>query len=648
MKFLSLLFFSSFTLACIAQSDPTLVRVQDNSVALSEFIYIYEKNNREKADYTQKSVEEYLDLYINFKLKVQKARDLGYHERSSYKEELAGYRRQLSDSYALEKEVIDKIAEEIFGRKQYDLSLRHILIQLGPNPSMAQREEALSRMKLVQEEISAGMSFETAAREYSEDANSSAIGGSIGYLTATLPDGYLDFENKAYNLQIGEISDPVITELGVHLIKLVEKRPARGTIEAAHILIRNRHNGMIVPDAEARCRAIYKALLSGEQSFEDAVIQYSEDAQSKTVKGRLGFFGIGQYEQSFEDAAFMIPNDGEYSNPFESSVGWHIIKRISKRPPADKANIKQQVKANEMGVRYQLQKRIMTDRIKKEAGFVQNDQALKVFRDSLDDTFFDYDWDMSMPKIEAFQLNKQSYTLQDLAEYAKTQSKIRMRSVGQLTVDELLEWMVESYSADLAIKYSESQLESLYPDFKNLMREYEEGILLFEVTKDFVWDKAASDTAGLQQFFLQNRDRYHWQPRAKLTTYSIRSIDPNTISAIVAMARTNSPEVVKEAFNAEASLVIAETEVYEEGSEFLEGLSWIIDVAAAPVYNNGLKVTTFKKMEEIYPPAPKEFREAKGYIISDYQESIEREWIKALKKEYKVEINKKTLKAIIK
>ncbi len=631
------------------QSEDYIAKVNNKPITLTEFRYIYEKNNREKADFSKESLEEYLNLYINFKLKVEKARELKYHERSSYQEELAGYRKQLADSYLIDKEVIEHLTEQAYIRKQSDVGLRHILIQVSPRASEADKAEALKKIRIVQEEIAAGMSFETAAREYSDDKNSAALGGNIGYITATLPDGYIALEDAAYTMNIGAISEPILTDMGYHLLKLVDVRPARGTVEAAHILIRKKLGGVNVPNVKERIMSIHKNIASGNQIFEDAVVQFSEDMQTKNTDGVLGFFGIGQYEPSFEDAAFGIKTDGHISEPVETSVGWHIIKRISHRPPADRVTIRQQIKGNDLSLRFQIQKQKVLQRIKQEAGYKEIPEAIAQLTEIVDDGIFEYDWQVQeIPDVKAVILDRTSYTLKDIIEYAKTLTRMRIRAKGQLSKEEMVDQILIAYGNDLALKYADSQLEARYPEFRNLMREYEEGILLFEVTSEFVWNQATIDTVGLKKFFEKNRDKYQWQRRAKLTSYSIRSLDPDLVTSVFKMARNSTPEEVKAAFNQETNVVLTETEIYEDGSEYLKGIEWKVDVTQAPIFNNALKVSTFKKIEEIYPPARKEFREAKGFIISDYQESLDKAWIQSLRSQYKTEINRKALRAITK
>ena len=634
----------------VAQKDQVLFEINGEPVLTPEFQYIYEKNNRDKADYSKESLEEYLDLYINFKLKVRKAKDLGYADTDAYKEELEGYRKQLADSYVIDREVVDKIINEIYDRKQYDLRLSHILIVDNGNSGSAQTKEALETIQAIEKEIQDGLDFEEAAGRHSQDRNSAQLGGDIGYLTAALPDGFFELENAVYNLNVGEISGIVKTGLGFHLVKVVDRRPARGTMEAAHILIKEKKGDFATAGLRDRLESLRQKILSGEMTWEDAVKTGSQDMRTKSKAGNLGYFGIGQYESSFEDAAFSISEDGGISEPVLTSLGWHIIKRLNKKAPADRVTIKEQVRSlMHQGLRFEHAKSEVVQKLKKDGNFNERTEYLQIFRDSIGDDFFDYSWQVpDFKNIRLFTFGDQKAGLSEFAEFAKRSSKTRLRAKGSKKISEVITELYNDFVSDRAIEYAESQLEERYPDFKNLMREYEEGILLFEITKDNVWDKAASDSLGLQDFYNRNSKNYKWRPRAKVTHYSVRTSDPNRIHPFFSSAKTMDAKQMDEKFNIGDTEILMYTEdVLEAGAEPLRGMHWEPGTVSAPKINNELRMTTFKKIEEVMPAGPKTLRDARGYVISDYQDELEKEWVKQLRDEYKVLVKRKALKNLI-
>ena len=648
-NFVLLIFLVGSLFDLSGQQDKILFYIDDEPVYVSEFKYIYEKNNRDQADYSKESIEEYLDLYINFKLKVKKAKALGYHESKAYQEELAGYRTQLADSYVINREVISKMVDEIFERQQYDVELRHLLISCPRKASQQKLEEAKSKIEVVQKEIEKGMTFERAIVQFSQDRNSARVGGDIGFIHAPLPDGYVNLEDAAYTLEEGEISEPIRTDLGFHLIQVVSKRKARGIMEAQHILIRKEKNGILLADALPRINRIYNDIVSGNTSFENAASIYSEDRQSKGNGGNLGFFGIGQFERSFEDAAFALQEDGAVSEPVETSVGWHIIRRVSKRNADTKAVIEERIKSQpRQGDRFERKRDEVVMEIQKEAGYSENIDLLTSYSNELSEDFFGYNWQIpDYDKTSLCSYGEDEYDLNDFSAFAKENSKIRMRAKGQQSIQATVEELYQSFVIAKAIAFAEDRLEERYPEFKNLMREYREGILLFDITKDFVWDKASSDTTEVRKYFNRHQDDYQWKKRVEVTRYSVRSIDPSVVTPILNTAATADPMTMIERFNQDKELVLYREEVLEEGHKTIEHLTHQEGFVSKPNFNRQLEVTTFDKVEEVIPARAKTLQEAKGYVISDYQDELDQNWIKELKSEFDIKLQKKTLKGLI-
>lgn len=631
--------------------DNALFHIEKEPVSVSEFKYIYEKNNRGKADYSKSSVDEYLDLYINFKLKVHKARELSYDQSKTYQQELQGYRSQLADSYIIDKEVISRMVDEVYDRQKQDVELKHILISVDRKTSPEQQQQAYKQVLKVKKAIDDGMGFGRAVIQYSQDRNSAAEGGDIGFVHAPLPNGYIEIEDVAYSLQVGDISEPIRTDLGYHIIKVISKRPARGTMEAQHLLIRKKSaSGIRLAGAQPKAQKIYESIIGGERSFDEATVISSEDKDTKGNKGNLGFFTIGQYERSFEDAAFALAKDGDVSAPVETSIGWHIIKRVSKRPLDTKDIIRERLKNSpKQGDRFERIRGDVVDEIKKEASFKEDEKLLSEFTSALSDDYFNYNW--QIPDIEDKVLvtfGSDQHKISDFIGFAKKNSKERMRAKGQESIEQSVQGIYNSYVTTKAIAFAESRLEERYPEFNNLMREYKEGILLFDIAKDMIWDKASKDTAAIATFFQSHGDNYKWKNRARLTRYSVRTTEPAQVTTMVTYAKDNSSEDVLALFNKGKELLLHNEETLEEGHKNLEGVTLETGYVSKPVYNDKLQVTTFVKVEEVIPARNKTLKEAKGYVISDYQDQLDKNWIEELKREYKVKIQNKQLKRLYK
>jgi len=631
-------------------SDPVLFTVDDNPVTVSEFNYIYNKNNGKNADYSKASIEEYLDLYVKFKLKVQKAKELRLDTIKALQDELAGYRQQLANSYLVDKEVNQKLIDEAFARKQKDIKVAHILVSLPARANDATVAAAMEKARKIKEKLGEGADFSMMAKTMSNDKNTSDNNGELGWLTAMLPSGFYPLENAVYNTAVGKISDPVQSPLGVHLIKVLDTRPARGEREVAHLLIRDKLKGKAVPNAKAKIDSIYQVLMKNKTDFDPLVAEYSDDANTKKKAGYLGNFGISQFEITFEDAAFGLKNVGDLSAPVKSAIGWHIIKLIGKKDYTNetkmKAEIKNQLQKNDRAENARL---ALIENIKRSAAFKEYPIALNAFAMTLDDSFYSYKW--VIPEMKAntiFTLGDQNITTKDFAEYLKRNTRTRLRFDKKKPVMQAVKEMYANYTDDKTIQYEEANLESRYPEFRSLMREYEEGILLFEATKINVWDKASQDKEGLEAFYNRKKGNYTWKQRGVLDIYTLKSTDDKLVKQVAKLLDSKDANLLQQLMDSKDNLLMVEEVTQEVGAKEFLGLDWKVGAISEPVKDMKNKITTIKKLKTILPKAQKTLDDARGYIIADYQDELELAWVKQLKDQYPVDIKKKVLKSLIK
>ena len=314
------------------KGSDVLMTVGKNKVTVDEFRYIYEKNNGKKADYSKASLDEYVDLYTKFKLKVEKAKSMRLDTIEALQKELAGYRSQLANSFLTDKEVFNRLIEEINERQKEDVRLSHILVKVGPRSANQKKEEAIKKLENLKQQLREGKSFADLAKEYSEDNNTKDKGGDLGFITAYLPTGFYELENVMYGLKPGEVSDPIKTKLGYHLVKVTEKRPARGKIQVAHIFKKlDKTNKQAIMNAKNTIDSLY-VVLQADGDFAELAAKYSDDTQTKDKGGVLPPFGIAVYDSKFEDAAFSIKKDGDFTRPITTSAGYHILMRLNKPP----------------------------------------------------------------------------------------------------------------------------------------------------------------------------------------------------------------------------------------------------------------------------------------------------------------------------
>ncbi len=640
------------------QQDPVLFTVNEKPVYLSEFNYIYSKTNGIKANYSQESLDEYLELYKNFKLKVARAREMKLDTIVSLQKELAGYRRQLANSYLVDKEVTDRLIQEAYERSLKDVDISHIMILLKATAN--EKEVAIAEQQImnIQKKLRAGESFEELAKQFSEDKNTKEKGGNIGYFTALFPDGFYELESAAYNTQVGQVSNMARTASGIHLVKVNQIRDARGQIEVAHILIRKDPKSINNRIQQAEIDSLYQLILDGA-SFEDIAKQNSEDKKTAQKGGYIGFVGIRKVSKDFEDVAFSL-KDGEISAPVESSIGWHIIKRINTKPVEKEDIAKRRIQTkmqenkkkskNPKYNRLNYAEQIMLERIKKDGNFTEYPEVITNFIASLDSSFITYKW--KAPKDKSadvlFTLGSDfKTTLWEFQDFCQRNSK-RMRMGGRMERTELVNLMYEGFVDENCMKYEELQLDEKYPEFKSLMREYDEGILLFEATKILVWDKASQDSVGLLEFHSTRNDDYQWNERAVTSLYTLKAGNEALLDKIKKEATNKTQEEVLEKFNKEKVILSVKEKVFEKDkSNFPKGLDWSIGSISEIEINKRNKASSFYKLEEILPSGNKTLKEARGYIIADYQDYLDKKWLEELKKEYKVEVDMVVFESLV-
>ncbi len=656
-RFFATIVFISILVSSYAQKDPVLFSVEDTPVNLSEFEYIYSKTNGKKADFSRASLQEYLDLYKKFKLKVKRAKDMQLDTIPSLQQELAGYRQQLANSYLTDKEVTDRLVKELYDRSQKDVDMSHIMVKINglPNPSPSDTLIAYNKAMDLMKKINAGASFEEIAKTSSIDPSAKTNGGRLGFLTAPLPKGFYNLETAIYSLKKGKMSGPVRTDAGYHIVKVHGSRVARGEVEAGHILIRT--SGKTDQDLKTKnlIDSLYKALTAGAD-FETLAKTHSQDKATASKGGYIGFFGINRYDRAFEDAAFKLSKDGEFSQPVKSKVGWHIVRRVSKKTDEKydlaKRRLENKIKKD---TRFELAKKSMINRIQKESGFQENEKALNTFIGSLGEDFLTHKWKSPSQSEEAlisFTSSDQSFSVQDFAKYCQKSSRKRIRGKGVKgkTAASVAKELYSDYVMESTLSYEETQLEKKYPEFRFLMREYEEGILLFEATKLLVWDKASQDSVGLKSYFDKNRENFMWKKRAEVTVFTVKQEGQKQLAKIRKFAKKNEPQAVLDKFNTSDNIIIDFTnKTLEEGKDaMLDGITWTAGQITDSEINNRNKSSNFTKINKVLLPAPKTLKESRGYVIADYQDFLEKEWIKELEAAYKIKVNNKVFEKMVK
>ncbi|MFA5575361.1 MAG: peptidylprolyl isomerase [Brumimicrobium sp.] len=646
MKFLVSILIIVIGFVTFAQKDdPIVMKVDNQPVKKSEFLRVYMKNNN-NPQYDKASLDEYVNLYKNFRLKVKAAEDLKYDTIPGLVRELRGYKQQLAKPYLVDKEKTEELEKEAYDRLSKEVRASHILLKVDkeatPQDTLAIYKKAIA----IKKRIESGEDFETVAVETSEDPSVTSNKGDLGYFTAFQM--VYPFESIAYNTPVGKVSAPVRTSYGYHIVKVQDIRPARGKITTAHIMIVPGVNDKEKKDfsqAKKKIDEIYEKLLNGE-NFEDLVRLYSDDMNSKQNNGQLPPFGTGANQRmvpEFEEAAFKLKNDGDFSEPVETAYGYHIIKRLSYEPFGTFEELKPMIQQKiKQGDRSTQSTKSFINKLKDENKFNdKNEKSLKWFYENIDSTFFDSDWNKpKVPKKVMFKYNKQKFYAPEFMDFL-----IKRKSPVKSNVREMIHKSYHDWLENKIIEDEKSQLETKYPDYKALVQEYHDGILLYEIMKDKVWDKAVRDTVGLQKYFSENIDNYQWPDRIQGIIFSSPIKEKVIEAGILANVDTLELHDIMKVVNADSEL-----NLNAQKGKFIQ--SDRDELKGRTFYKGNNEVFEFDgkfymvRVEEFLPAGPKELNETRGAVIQNYQDYLEKNWLKELNEKYSVEINKEVLYSI--
>ncbi|MCX6291983.1 MAG: peptidylprolyl isomerase [Bacteroidetes bacterium] len=625
----------SISSATFAQEkkDPVILNIAGENISKSEFERVFRKNNTKESSFDKKSVNDYLNLYINYKLKVKEAMELGMDTAKSFTDELMGYRKQLAQPYLVDKEVTDNLLKEAYGRLKTDIRASHILVKLSPDALPKDTLEAYNKATKIRQEILKGADFASVARQKSDDPSAKENGGDLGYFTAMQM--VYPFESAAYNTKAGEISMPVRTRFGYHLIKVAETRPAQGEVKVAHIMVKAA-NGIKAEDSLAavqKINEIYGKLKAGE-NFDELAKKFSDDQGSAKNGGVLPVFGTGRMVPEFEKVAFEIKNVNDYSNPIKTSYGWHIIKLLEKKPLGTYEELQSDLKSKVgKDSRSELSKSSMINRIKQKYNFKEMPKAKDEFMKIVDSSLVQGKWTADQAanlKNVLFTLSNASFSQQDFSKYLEDHQSHKTSSSPQaLANNSYSEWVNES-----CIAFEEKHLDSLYPDFRNLMQEYRDGILLFELTDKKVWSKAVKDTAGLKEFYEKNKNNYKWNDRVDATIYMCANADVAK-DVRKQMKKIDDVDTLLSRINKSSQLNLqVKSAKYSKGdNEIIDSIQWVAGITKDMKKNNQV---IFVDVKKVLPSQPKTIEEAKGLVTADYQGYLEKEWIGSLRQKYPV------------
>lgn len=621
-----------------AAKDPVLMTVNGLDVPKSEFEYLYHKNSQQQVE--AQPLAEYVEMFKVYKLKVADALAKGVDTTASFRKEMESYRRELANPYLADSVYINSLVDASFDRSHQEAEAIHIMF-LKPQ---GQKSQAMyERADSLRAALAAGADWNAAALEFSADRASRENGGNMGFITVNrLP---YRFEETVFETPEGEISQVVESQVGYHILKGGKKRPARGTVLASHILKLVPQGATRAQEDEARAwiDSIANVLAEKPGDFERIALKESDDKGSARQGGLLPWFGAGMMVAQFDSAAFALKK-GEISAPVRSQFGWHIIKKIDEKGPANREQIKAEVLprlSNPQDERHLMVRRQMVDRLgrKHKARLLPLAQTLKdkAKAQGLDSAYFaqvaaDY------TTVPFYQIGKKQFTASDLM------GSFRHSDIADPErAADMIQNAIDYFQYKELVNAEEDWLEANEPDYRNLLHEYRDGSLLYEVSVDRVWDRASKDTEGLQKFFEANRGNYTWsKPRAK--GILIQAADDSIADAVRTRLTTLGGDTIIPTLRKEFGKQIQADRVLAE-----EGVNPMIDnlmFGGPEVKPSSSAFTVYFLWNPAKLDAPEEVADVRGLVVSDYQNQLEQDWVEEMRLKYPIRVDEKVLKKV--
>lgn len=628
--------------------DEILMTIHDRKITVGEFERIYKKNNSNTA-LEQQSVDEYLDLFINFKLKVIEAEEMGLDTTQAFRREFNGYVKQLAKPYLSDEEEVEVLVKEAFERAQKEVHARHIMIRLNEYAPPEDTALAYTKAMEIRDRILAGEDFSTVAKAYSDDPSAKNNGGDLGWFTVFRM--VYPFESACYNTPAGGISLPARTRFGYHLINIVDTRPARGEVQVAHIMVMTPES-MTEEEKAASKEKIFRLYDSLRMGYDFAGLarKYSEDRGSAGRGGELPWFGTGRMVKEFEDACFALEEVGDYSEPVRTSFGWHIIKLLDRKTYDDFETVKADLQNNvNKSDRNAFSRRAMIERIKKKHGFTENKGNLAEFYSVVDTSIFERKWDVS----RAAHLDGTLFTIADREVSQQAFAEYLDAHQGTMKMDPEVFVNIEynKFVEEQVLQYEEDQLPEKYPEFRHLVQEYHDGILLFDLTDRMVWSKAVEDTVGLEAFYKENKENYKWEKRMDATLYTCKNEEVAEFArGLIVHARRKVPgpeEILSKTiaeFNDSTCMELEHRKLEMGDHPLADQMNWSQDEISGIQTQDGKAI--FLVNNKILKPTAKELNECRGLVTADYQNHLEKEWIETLRAKYPIKVNEELLSEI--
>lgn len=658
LKMFALAAFSLPMLSINAQSkldNQVLMTIGDKPVTVKEFTDVYSKNNIKNDVIDKKSVDEYLDLFVNFRMKVMEATEMKLDTSAQFKKELEGYRKQLAKPYFSNEKVSDELIQEAYQRKLKDIRASHILITCDKHALPSDTLKAYNKAMDIRKKAMKGEDFANLAVKYSDDPSAKDMKatessparkgnhGDLGYFTVF--DMVYPFETGAYNTKEGEISMPVRSDFGYHIIKVQSVTDAMGTIQAAHVFLQLPFDASKEDETAMKQKAdnIYKELMDQDgKNWNEVVTKYTDDRGTVSRGGALSNFTVSRIVPEFIEVCKGLEVN-EIAKPVRTSYGYHIIKLLGKTGVGSFDKESQAISERvEKDMRSKKSEELVQKQVRKDYNFKQNDANVEAFLATVDSTLLAGKYvpaaaaDM---KAELFTIEGNATKVADFVNYINEKQKPRKFGTPMACAYELY----DAFANEKVMDYADAHLEERYPEFKNLVQEYYDGILLFDLMEKEVWDKAVKDTTGLQEFHARQATKYMWDERVQAAIITVTRAEslPKVKALIDAKTPWDSlrPIIQRDSIQH----VFVRKGFYQKGdNQYVDQTEWktgTINEIHSTVDESAVIVAIIERRN----PEPKTLKEAKGLVTSDYQVELEAKWLEALRAKYPVSVDEKVL-----
>ena len=632
-----------------------LMTIGGEPVTVKEFTEVYAKNNLKGDVIEKKSVDEYIDLFTIFRMKVMEAEAQQLDTSAKFQKELAQYRKQLAKPFMSSDDITDELLQEAYQRKQKDIRASHILIRCDKHAMPSDTLKAYNKAMDIRKRALRGEDFGDLAVRYSDDPSAKdtpASGdkparqgnrGDLGYFSVF--DMVYPFESGAYNTKEGEISLPVRSDYGYHVIKVQSVTDAMGVVQAAHIFLQLPFDAKEEDEMAMKQKAdnIYKELMDNNgENWNEAVKKYSDDRGTIARNGALSSFTVSRIVPQFIEACKSL-EIGEIAKPVRTSYGFHIIKLLGKSGVGTfEKESKGLAERIEKDSRSKMSEEAVLKQLRKEYKFKANDKSIEAFMATIDSTILRKAYEPS----DKVNMNATLFTIaghptkvNEFVDYIKQ----KMTPQKYLSPGTYAYQLYENFSNEKMLDYADAHLEEKYPEFQSLVQEYHDGILLFDLMDREVWDKAVKDTTGLKAYHEQHADKYMWEERARATIVTVTRQE--SLPKVKALIEEGTPlDSLRSALTRDSiNYAYVRSGFYQHGdNKYVDQTEWKVG-AEKEIPSTVDQSTVLVYIRELRQPEPKTLREARGLVTSDYQVELEKNWVQMLKEKYPVKVNEKVL-----